>query len=413
MIERPKLRPVEVVLARASERPIYLIRDASRMTDGAVTVSEDILYVLRFFDGQHSALDIRAEYMRKFGSFLFEEQLDELIQKLDSSLLLDGDGFNKYMEALKSEFARSETRAASHAGSAYPGEPEALCRMFDGFFTHPDGPGEPGSAGGGGPALRGLVLPHIDMRAGGPCLAWGYKALAEREWPDLYVILGTGHSNPENNFALTMKDFVTSLGRATTDRSFVEAVMQACEPDLMAGELAHKSEHSVEFQVVFLQYLYRKFREGASPSIVPVLCSFGYANVDPDVDPQTADEILEFVGALRDAIETSGKTICLLASVDLAHLGPRYGDERGIAEAELGVVRNRDLGMLEAVERGDAEEFASFVAEERDARRVCGFSPVYTLLKTIEPASGRLLKYSSTPVDNAGSIVSFASMALY
>ena len=412
-MERPKLRPVEVVLAKVSERPVYLLRDASRLTEGAVTVSEDILYVLRFFDGRHSPLDIRSEYMRKFGGFLFEEQLDEILQKLESSMLLEGETFDKHMESLKNEFARSETRACSHAGTAYPSDPDELTAMLDEFFTHSEGPGAPLSGPGDAGAPRGLVLPHIDIRAGGPCTAWGYAELAKGKLPDVLVVLGTGHSGPENNFAVTKKDFLTPLGRATTDGSFVDSVLGSCGTDFTAGELAHKAEHSVEFQVVFLQYLYKKLgADGAGPRIVPVLCSFGFGDVAPDAPNDTSSRISEFVAALRKASETCGARVCFLASADLAHLGPRYGDPRGIEGAEISVVKSRDLEMLGAVERGSAEEFAAIIAEERDGRHVCGFSPIYTMLKAMEPTSGRLLKYGYTPVDNAGSIVSFAGMAL-
>lgn len=413
VIDRPKLRPVEVVRAKVSERPVYLLRDASRLTESAVTVSEDILYVLRFFDGRHSPLDIRSEYMRKFGGFLFEEQLDEIVQKLESSLLLEGETFDRHMKGLKDEFARSDARASSHAGTAYPSDPDELTSMLDEFFTHSEGPGAPLSGPGDAEAPRGLVLPHIDIRAGGPCTAWGYSELSKGKLPDVYVILGTGHSGPENNFAVTRKDFLTPLGRATTDVSFVDSVLEACETDFTAGELAHKAEHSVEFQVVFLQYLYEKLGvDGAGPRIVPVLCSFGFGDVQPEAPGDASSRIEEFTSALRGASKRSGASVCFLASADLAHLGPRYGDPRGIEGPQLNVVRSKDLEMLGAVERGSAEELAAIIAQERDSRHVCGFSPIYTMLKAMEPTSGRLLKYSYTPVDNAGSIVSFAGMAL-
>ena len=131
-------------------------------------------------------------------------------------------------------------------------------------------------------------------------MAWGYNEIAERELPDFFVILGTGHSGPANNFAITEKDFVTPLGVASTDRDFVAALREQCDTDFTAGELAHKSEHSVEFQVVFLQYLYKRLGlVERGPSIVPVLCSFGYRDVDSQVSKETAARVQEFVFALR------------------------------------------------------------------------------------------------------------------
>ncbi len=409
MEEFPKLRPLEAVPAEAGGRRVYVLRDASRITNEAITVSEDILFVMHLLDGYHSPLDIRTEYMRRFGSFLFESQLDELLHKLDECFLLEGENFDSHVMAMEREFLELESRPASFAGTAYPADGGELCRMIDGFFAGSDGPGALATGPGVGPAPRGLVLPHIDIRAGGSCLAWGYKEIAERSIPQIFVILGTGHSGPENNFALTEKDFVTPLGRARTDRDFASALRGNCDFDLMAGEFAHKSEHSVEFQVLFLQYVLKKLGMESGPTIVPLLCSFGFRDVAPGGDPAFS-RIQEFASALRRTTKESGLQACTIASADLAHLGPRYGDPRGIAAAQLPMAKARDLEMLAPVERGDAEGFASWIRGEEDGRRVCGFGPIYTLLKSMGPSKGAVIKHGCAPVDQNGSVVSFVSM---
>lgn len=413
MTKFPKLRPVEVIAAEASGRRMYVVRDASRITNGAVTVSDDILYVMRFLDGRHSPLDIRTEYMRKFGSFLFEDQLEELLRKLDDTLLLEGGAFDGYMRSLKRDFDALEARPAAHAGTAYPSDPAELCDMLDGFFDGAGGPGPLPSAEGAAPSPKGLILPHIDIRAGGPCLAWGYKELAGRRYPGLFVILGTGHSGPQNNFAVTAKDFVTPLGRARTDKAFVSELLGGCRTDFTAGELAHRAEHSVEFQVLFLQHLYRaQGRADEGPAIVPVLCSFSSEEVGTGADGATAERVAEFVSALRSAAENAASDVCFLASADLAHLGPRYGDVAGLGPGEMERVNAEDLEMLAAVERGDADELASLISRQADRRRICGFSSIYTLLRAVEPATGRLLKHGCAAVDDQGSVVSFASFVV-
>ncbi len=254
------------------------------------------------------------------------------------------------------------------------------------------------------------MLPHIDIRAGGSCLAWGYKEIAERSIPQIFVILGTGHSGPENNFALTEKDFVTPLGRARSDRDFALALRDNCDFDLMAGEFAHKSEHSVEFQVLFLQYVFKKLGIESGPTIVPLLCSFGFRDVAPGGEPAYS-RIQKFTSALRMSMKESGLQACLIASADLAHLGPRYGDSQGIGPGQSPMVKVRDLEMLATVERGDAEGFASWIRDEEDGRRICGFGPIYTLLKSIGPSKGAVVKHGCAPVDQNGSVVSFVSMA--
>jgi hypothetical protein len=74
------------------------------------------------------------------------------------------------------------------------------------------------------------------------------------------------------------------------------------------------------------------------------------------------------------------------------------------------MAKARDLEMLAPVERGDAEGFASWIRGEDDGRRVCGFGPIYTLLKSIGPCKGAVVKHGCAPVDQDGSVVSFVSM---
>ena len=52
-----------------------------------------LYFIVSLFDGQHSILDIQAEYMRKFGEFLYTEKLQEIINQLDENLFLEGERF--------------------------------------------------------------------------------------------------------------------------------------------------------------------------------------------------------------------------------------------------------------------------------------------------------------------------------
>jgi hypothetical protein len=53
--------------------------------------------------------------------------------------------------------------------------------------------------------------------------------------------------------------------------------------------------------------------------------------------------------------------------------------------------------MLESVVTADARGFYAGVAGEQDARRICGLSPIYTLLRLLPQARGRLLRYTQWP----------------
>jgi AmmeMemoRadiSam system protein B len=157
---------------------------------------------------------------------------------------------------------------------------------------------------------------------------------------------------------------------------------------------------------VFLRYLFAGRREF---TIVPILASFLHECLalgkDPEADPTAA----RFFEALRETMATSRRKVCLVAGADLAHVGPRFGDPEPVSPAQLRVVDSEDRAMLESVTALDPRGFFESVAREGDRRRICGLSPIYTLLRTVDADRGALLKYAQWP-DPQGT-VTFASAA--
>jgi hypothetical protein len=62
------------------------------------------------------------------------------------------------------------------------------------------------------------------------------------------------------------------------------------------------------------------------------------------------------------------------------------------------------------VAAGDGDGFWELVQRHRDELRWCGASPLYTFLRAVAPASGRLLRYEQWNIDEA-SVVSFAALS--
>ena len=148
------------------------------------------------------------------------------------------------------------------------------------------------------PSLRGVLSPHIDFQRGGPVYTWSYKELVENSQADTFVVLGVAHQYCRRRFALTCKDFETPLGVVPTDRAYVDRIASLAGRDLFDDELAHRTEHSIEFQVVFLQYLLGGRRDF---SIVPILVGSFHDLMERGVDPIDDPEVSRFVQALRAA----------------------------------------------------------------------------------------------------------------
>lgn len=405
--EYPRLRPVEAFPAVVSGQQVLCLRDPQQYSEAVVYVPAQTASILGLFDGQHSLLDIQEAFARRFGSLLFREQLQQVIHSLDEHLLLDSPRFADHRAKVEGEFRRARFRAPLLAGKSYPSDPEALRRQLDGYFAVPDGPGEtppsPSAA-----SLAGLVVPHIDFARGGPCYAWGYRELEGAPPADRFLILGTVHAPIARAFALTRKNFETPLGMAETDHDFMDRLLAEVGEGYLEEELVHRGEHSIEFQAVFLRH---RMPPAHLVRIVPVLCGSFHRFVDERRSPGEDQEIESFVAALRETVATLGGRTVIVASADLAHVGPRFGDPRQITPGRLREVGDADRELLESVEAGDAEAFFRAVARDEDRRRICGLPPIYALLRLLPRGGGRVLRYSQWP-DPQGT-VTFAAVALY
>ena len=405
--EYPRLRPVEVFPTTLRGQQVFCLRDPMHYTDTIVSVPPQAAAILDLFDGRHSILDIQEAFARRFGVLLFREQLQQVIQSLDDCLLLESPRFASHREALEEDFRRAPHRPARLAGTGYPSDPDALRRELDGYFVAEDGPKDtppsPSAA-----RLTGLVVPHIDFARGGPCYAWGYRELAGAMPVDRWIILGTAHVSIARPFALTRKAFETPLGPADVDEECLETLLTRTGPGYFDDEFAHRGEHSIEFQGVFLRH--------ATPAhgpvrIVPILCGSFHRFVEERRPPPTGDPVEEFLVALRETLAALGGHTVVIASADLAHVGPQFGDPRPLTPGQLREVEEADRRMLSSVEAGDAEGFFHAVARDGDRRHICGLPPIYAALRVLGTHPGRLLRYNQWQDPNG--TVTFAALALY
>ena len=409
-MEKPKLRGVNAFPVQVSGKQMICLQDPLRYSEETVFVPRDIFFIISLFDGEHSTLDIQEQYMRRFGDILFSDRVQEIIRQLDANLLLESENFQRHKSLILDEFRASSVRAAFHAGGAYESEAGKLKEQLAAFFESSDGPGEVSEADAPNGSIKGIVAPHIDLARGGPCYAWAYKEIVERCDADLFVILGTCHTMSETPFILTTKDFQTPLGVMATDEDLVRSLAAGYSEDLFADELTHKFEHSIEFQVVFLQHVLRGKKD---VKIVPILCSSFHEMIEKDIVPSEFPAIADFISLLKDAIEQSGRSVCFVASADLSHVGQRFGDQVQISPNLLEVIRSRDMDMLKHVEQLDATAFFRSIQKDKDDRKICGLPSISTLLNVIEASEGKILKYSQASERQTESVVSFASVAFW
>jgi AmmeMemoRadiSam system protein B len=395
----PPLRgAIDVIPVHDDGQRYFCLRDRLDAEAPPLVVSEAALLLVSLLDGQRSLAAVQAAFTLRVGVPLPEQQLATFVQRLDDANLLDSEAYRARLEQARACFRAAPLRAAVHAGGAYPGEPAELAGFLDGLFRAEHGPGARPTAVTRACA-RALIAPHIDLHRGGTAYAWTYTALAECEPADLYVLLGTCHTPMATPLSATRKAYDTPLGAARVDQAFVDALAARC-PDLFTDEFSHRSEHSLEFQAVFLRFTEHVGDERGA-KVVPLLCGSLQQWVDPASSPRASVEVASALEALGQTLAEWPGRVCLVAGADLAHVGPQFGDRQAVGPAVSEAVRRADLEMLDLVCQGDAEGFYRQVMRDDDARRICGLSPIYYLLSLVGPAAGRLLTYDQW-VDPAG-----------
>ena len=403
-MDRPKLRHgLELLPVLHEGRRYFMLRDRLGYSEEPLIVSPAAAQLLACMDGEHTLRDIQSRHLRATGEILYTEQLEEMVARLESGLFLENERFVERVAREAGRFRDDPVRRMQFAGKSYPADPSDLASMLGGFFdVAKGGPGLP-ETGRDPRRLLALVAPHIDLQAGGPTFAHAYRASAEARSPRTWVVMGTGHEPLENFFALTEKDFETPLGTVPCDRRWSGQFLRQASLDVAADEYHHRREHTIEFQAVFLALAHPGAR------LVPLLCSFSLE------DLESRREAIDGTADLMARLAFSGDDPAgLLASVDLAHIGPRYGDSFSPDGADIARHRASDLELLEALKSCDPEGFVGILRRENNGRRVCGLAPLYMLARILRGrARGELLHHDHAVVDGRGSFVTFAAMAFY
>ncbi|MGQ9509045.1 MAG: AmmeMemoRadiSam system protein B [Thermodesulfobacteriota bacterium] len=405
----PKLRPLHIFPIQLSGEVLVCLQDPLNLSGKTFFLPPPLYFIVSLFDGAHSILDIQAEYMRRFGSLIYREKIEELIQQLDENFLLEGERFEEILREKEEEFKKAPIREAIFSGKSYEKDPPKLKAQLSQYFTGSEGPGPLGEERGRD-GLKGVIAPHIDFQRGGFCYAFAHREIWERNDSNCFIIFGISHQPMKHIFSATRKDFETPLGLVKVDQNLLEEIQSRYPFDLFVDEGAHRGEHSIEFQCVFLRYLYP---EPMELRIVPVLCGSFQEMIQKQIYPMDLPAIRIFIEAVKESVTHLREKVCYLASADLAHQGLQFGDREGIREYDLQILKTEDQEMLEYVAKGDGEGFYSLILRENDQRRICGLPAIYVLLKILEPKDGRLLKYGQAYTPEIQSVVSFASLAFY
>ena len=402
---RPRLRAVEtIVVPDRRHGKVLVLRDTQGIATGHAMLSPPLVPIIARFDGTRTCTEIAHDVKADIGDVPVDIVRD-LATQLDEGLFLDSSTFDKALERIKREFDEGSVRPASHAGAAYPSAPDELAEYIDSkCIARANGSARPGR-------MLGLVSPHIDPWRGAIGYGHAYGALAKAlpEEADTFVLFGTSHAPMREPFALCRKSYETPQGVMEVDEASIDVLAAACDFDPWHDRLNHKREHSLEFQAVFLRHVL-----GDRPvRIVPILAGLGEHQAR-GTHPSRDKKVAKFLDAVRGIVCARPGKVIVVAGADLAHVGPRFGDEEAFGAEQRSDLELTDRASLERAIQRTSADFWSHVAADLETRRVCGLAPIFSLLEVLpEEARGEVLHYEQTIDDDDGSIVSHAAVGFY
>ena len=257
----PRLRhTLDFMPSPFEDKPGLMIRDPFQFSDATLIVPPALIECLSFFDGEQSSLDLRAHLVRVTGDLSAGEMETNLTQALSQAGFLEDDAFHQLRTNAENEFADAPLRYAVHAGGGYPQEPAELRTTLNDYLKN----ARPAKTTK--PALA-IAAPHVSPFGGIDAYRAAYSTLTPADADKTFVILGTSHYGQPERLGLTRKTFVTPYGNAVTDTKLVDQLAAALGPAALMEDYCHAMEHSIEFQIIFLQHLF-----GPGVKILPILC---------------------------------------------------------------------------------------------------------------------------------------------
>lgn len=402
---RPKLRwPLDIRIHNLGGQDALVIQCPIGISATPLALMPQFAPVVVQLDGVQTSEEIVSKFAPQG---LTPEILRELITRLDDHLFMANARYFAAEKLAKDAFNTAPVRAPALAGGAYPASKEELAGMVRGYLQEFEPPEATRD-------IACLVSPHIDYRRGGACYGAIYPRLKE-SLADTYILIGTAHQHSRRIFHLCAKDFQSPLGTHSCDQSFVTELANRFGVErAFADQYLHRREHSLELQLPFLSAV------RPEATVVPILVGSYHPMLEAMRYPNEWEEYETFAGALTEILKERakrGEKVAFLAGVDMAHIGRSFGDEGTLSPERMREIGYRDQRYLRAIEECNHKALFDHIAEDQDARRVCGFPTMYLVLDVLNRLGGKtevdVVAYDQAVDYPSDCAVTFAGVAMY
>ena len=401
-MEKPVLRrDIQPVATTVKGRQVIVFHDPYHLTDHSIAIDMKALPVLQFLDWKHDLRDIQMIMMKQQGgSIVYISEIESFIEMLDSACLLNSEFFNNKMSRLRDEFGGRQNRLPVHAGKSYAAEPDQLAQFIQDVENNLNQDNLRYTRDN----ITGILAPHIDIKVAKETYINTYRCLKGRHY-DLVVIFGINHHEQEGLYCVSEKNYVTPYGEIETDRNVISELKRNLpEGTLTSDDFGHMTEHSIEFQTIFLHhYLQGSF------SIVAILCGGVHEFIHQKKNILADERFRGMVNAMKKLMQEGNKHTLIVAGVDLSHIGIKFGDQLP-ADAILPQATSNDKTILSFLARGEPESIFQNAVETQDRYHVCGLPAILLFASLFAEGLADILHFDTYSERETHSAVNYASL---
>ncbi len=394
-LDRPHIRQFHPIGVENDQKKVFVaLRDPANLRgDGQCpVVPPEILPLLGAFRGEKSLQEI-SELSGAPTDFLVQ-----LVKALDESGLLWGPNCDRLeREAMTRVVTDGGFRsAAAEAAGATAEEAKKNIGEWLAAAEDPELDGE----------LLGIVTPHMDYARSKSTYAAAYKSIGTCKKFARVVILGTNHFGSGDGIVMSRHGFLSPFGAFAPDAPLLDALASKLGDRLFKDEVDLLGEHSISIQLPWIHEVIGRVPIVAAlvPSpLVPMIADDG-ARVSFD----------EFVPVMQDLLNAAEGQTLVVASADLSHVGPQFGDQTPVGTEIRRQVEAYDRSLLSTYLEGNMEAFLGKVGHDQNHQRWCSIGNM-TAAKLMTGGLPELVEYSQSPAEldpQGAALVTCAAMAL-
>jgi MEMO1 family protein len=401
----PKIREdVTVQVLKYEDEKMLLLSDPSLIAEDDIMIPTGFYPLFSFLNGNIKYEDFKNEILKNSND---GERLllavEKLIDDLDEYCYLLTDNYFEKKNDID-QYLMLDVRPPILSGFSYSEDKQAYIESIDSILNAYNYIPETKQA-------EAIIAPHIDFTVGDSAIN-AYSAIyqtIENTDAETFIIFGTSHYTDTSPFMLTRKNYSTPEGLIPTDNELLDLLSHKIDISKYTNEMAHRNEHSIEFQACLLQ---RKF-SGKNIKILPILAGSIQEYFLQNKSPEVEAEYSGFIRALKESINDLGRKVCFIASGDFAHIGARHNSQIVDAMNSLSELEKEDKVIFDIIGKNNKPEFIRHFFGNKDIWQVCGAAAFYALMQMCQYSNYQCVYYGIWNEHEINAAVSFSSICLY